>query len=109
MSRNSEYGSLLQSNRKVGTEIFEEHRQYGWVEDGSIFIHDTINNNQMVMCVGTRADPHPSEERRKPVTREILDERFAPWLQGAKADFARGMIDESQLPATITLSLVKRD
>ena len=82
---------------KLGAEVLEEHRQYGWVGDGGIFIHDSIAN-KLVMCIGTRVDRNLSKERRKPVSRESLEEGFAPWVQGAEGDLARGMIDVSRSP-----------
>jgi salicylate hydroxylase len=38
---------------KLGAEILDENRQYGWVSDGGIFIHDSIMGGKMVQCIGT--------------------------------------------------------
>ena len=88
---------FAKASAKLGTEVFEGHRQYGWVGDGGIFIHDTLNNKQLAMCIGTTVDASPSKERRAEVSRTSLEKSFAPWLQGSEAAVARGMIDVSGL------------
>ncbi|CAO2654521.1 Nn.00g112540.m01.CDS01 [Neocucurbitaria sp. VM-36] len=75
---------------KIGAEILNENRQFGWVGDGGIFIHDSIMGGKMVQCIGTSVDRDTSGARRIPIDREYMDKAFASCLDGP---VAKGMID----------------
>ncbi|KAF2121027.1 hypothetical protein BDV96DRAFT_484648 [Lophiotrema nucula] len=74
----------------LGPESFKINRQYGWVGENGLMIHDLINNGEMVQCIGTSVDRNPSDDRRKSINREYLETVFAKWLDGP---VAKGMID----------------
>lgn len=77
---------------KLGTEVFKENRQYGWVGENGIFIHDSIMNGKMVQCIGTFVNRTPPDAKRTAINREYLETAFSSFLDGP---VARGMIDVS--------------
>jgi salicylate hydroxylase len=77
---------------KLGAEILKENRQFGWVSDGGIFIHDSIMDGKMVQCIGTSVSRDTSSARRIPIDREYMEKAFASCLDGP---VAKGMIDAS--------------
>ncbi|KAI0165448.1 salicylate hydroxylase [Hypoxylon sp. FL1284] len=64
----------------LGEEYFESDRQYGWVNDGALIIHDVLENRTMVQCI----------ERRRPLSRELLEGALERSLESAHT---RAMID----------------
>jgi salicylate hydroxylase len=77
---------------KLGAEILKENRQYGWVSDGGILIHDSIMGGKMVQCIGTSVNQDTSGTRRIPIDREYMNKAFASCLDES---VAKGMIDVS--------------
>jgi salicylate hydroxylase len=77
---------------KLGAEILKENRQYGWVSDGGIFIHDSIMGGKMVQCIATSVNQDTSGIRQIPIDREYMDKAFASCLGES---VAKGMIDVS--------------
>lgn len=77
---------------KLGAEILNENRQFGWVSDGGIFIHDSIMGGKMVQCIGTSVNRDTSGTRRIPIDRKYMNKAFASCLE---APVAKGMIDVS--------------
>ncbi|KAH7082303.1 hypothetical protein FB567DRAFT_630703 [Paraphoma chrysanthemicola] len=75
---------------KLGAEILNENRQFGWVSDGGIFIHDSIMGGKMVQCIGTSVNLDTSGARRIPIDREYMEKAFVSCLDGP---VAKGMID----------------
>lgn len=80
---------------RLGAELFQEPREYGWVGDGGFIMHDVLDDGSMVQCIVCCLDDRPgsSVERKGILTREDLEESFATWLTGK--GIARGMIDVS--------------
>jgi salicylate hydroxylase len=76
----------------LGAELFEEDRQYGWIGEGGLMMHDVLSDRQIVQCIGTTVDPFPTAEHRKPIDRKYLQTAFASWLPGPVTN---GMIDVS--------------
>jgi salicylate hydroxylase len=88
---------------KLGTEILNDNRQYGWVSDGGIFIHDTIMGGKMVQCIGTSVNRDTSGARRIPINREHMNKAFANCLE---EPVAKGMIDASYSPLISCIQLL---
>ena len=82
---------------KLGAEILNENRQYGWVSDGGIFIHDSVMGGKMVQCIGTSVNRDTSGARRIPIDREYMEKAFASSLDGP---VAKGMVDVSCFSST---------
>lgn len=98
--------SYDKASSKLGSELFEEDRQYGWIGEGGFFMHDVLNDGKMVQCVGTSIDRdrNPSSERRRSIDRQYLEDAFSKWLDGPVAG---NMIDvcpshESSCHLTLT-------
>jgi salicylate hydroxylase len=81
---------FAKAKEKLGSQWFEENRQYGWVGPMGIMIHDLNNDGKMVQCIGTSMDHSNSKDRVKPVDREFLDAAFADWSDGP---IGKGMIE----------------
>jgi salicylate hydroxylase len=77
---------------KLGAEILNETRQFGWVTDGGIFIHDCIMGGKMVQCIGVSVNRNTSGDRRILIDREYMEKAFASYLD---APVSKGMIDVS--------------
>lgn len=65
----------------LGTEILNERRQFGWVSDGGIFIHDIIMGGKMVQCIGTPVNRDTSGAKRIPIDREYMNKVFDSCLE----------------------------
>jgi salicylate hydroxylase len=90
---------FAKAEEKLGSQWFEEHRQYGWVGPNGIIIHDLNSDGKMVQCIGTSVDHSPSNDRFKPVDRDFLDTVFADWHDGP---IVKGMIDVRLLIPSLT-------
>ncbi|KAI9708183.1 MAG: hypothetical protein M1820_004137 [Bogoriella megaspora] len=75
---------------KLGAHLFDQDRQYGWIGDGGLMMHDVLSNGETVQCVGAFVDHNPSKDRKKPCDCTHLESAFAGWLNGP---VAKGMID----------------
>lgn len=83
---------FVKAKEKLGAKLFEEDRQYGWVGEGGLIMHDVLSNRTMTQCVGTLVDKNPSTDRKRKISRESLEDGFAAWMDGP---VAKGMIDVS--------------
>jgi salicylate hydroxylase len=83
-----------QAEAKLGAEILNERRQFGWVSDGGIFIHDVIMGGKMVQCIGTPVNRDTSCAKRIPIDRQYMEKAFSSCLD---LSIAKGMIDVSFL------------
>lgn len=85
----------LEDARRAFGDGFDPRRQYGWVGENGIMIHDSIetSNGVMVQCIATSVDRKPTTERHRAIDREYLETAHAAWLDGP---VARPIIDVSQ-------------
>ncbi|KAF2648246.1 FAD/NAD(P)-binding domain-containing protein [Lophiostoma macrostomum CBS 122681] len=81
---------IAKAQSKLGAEVLQQNRQYGWMGENGIMIHDSIMDGKMVQCIGTSVDRNPSEERRKHIDRDYLETSYSAWEDGP---IARQMID----------------
>ncbi|KAH3946298.1 hypothetical protein HBH53_132260 [Parastagonospora nodorum] len=79
-----------QAKAKLGAEILNERRQFGWISDGGIFIHDVIMGGKMVQCIGTPVNRDTSGAKRIPIDRQYMEKAFSSCLD---LPIAKGMID----------------
>ncbi|KAL9621525.1 MAG: hypothetical protein Q9160_004055 [Pyrenula sp. 1 TL-2023] len=84
---------------KLGKKLFEEDRQYGWIGEGGLFMHDVLNDGQMVQCVGTSIDRNPSSERGRSIDRQYLENAFSEWLNGPVAGDMIDLLLDQENPA----------
>lgn len=83
----------------LGAQYFEEDRQYGWAGNGAFIMHDVLDNRTKVQCVISAVENDPQKDRKRPLTREFLENILHDWLDGP---IGKGMIDVSSSPHTIT-------
>jgi salicylate hydroxylase len=95
--------SYPKAEAKLGAEILNENRQFGWVFEGGIFIHDSVMDRKMVQCISTSVNRDTSGARRIPIDREYMDKAFASCLDGP---VAKGMIDVSCCSFTSCVQLL---
>ncbi|KAI2638331.1 salicylate hydroxylase [Xylaria nigripes] len=74
----------------LGEQLFTEDRQCGWVGDDAFLMHDVLENGTMVQCVISAVERSPTNNRKRPLGREILTQTLRNWLDGP---IARGMIE----------------
>lgn len=77
---------------KLGAEYFETDRQFGWIGKGAFLIHDVLEDRKMVQCVISVGETNPSPERKRPLSKAMLEDTLGGWLDGP---IAKGMIDVS--------------
>jgi salicylate hydroxylase len=82
---------------KLGEQYFEQDRQTGWLGQGAFLMHDICEDGKMVQCVVVGSEAEAPADRKRPITREGLEDLLADWLHGP---VARGMIDAS-LPCLV--------
>jgi salicylate hydroxylase len=82
--------SYAKAEEKLGAEILNENRQFGWVSDGGIFIHDSLMGGKMVQCIGTSVNRDTSGAKRISIDRDYMEKAFASCKD---EHVATGMID----------------
>ncbi|KAF2228799.1 FAD/NAD(P)-binding domain-containing protein [Viridothelium virens] len=87
------------ASNKLGRELFEEDRQYGWIGEGGLFMHDVLNDRKIVQCVGSSVDRNPSSERRRSIDRQYLEHAFSTWLDGPVAGNMIDLLLDQEKPA----------
>ena len=84
---------IERAKEKLGAEFFETPRQYGWLGDRGFIMYDVLDNGSVVQCVASSIEEHAPEQRKRKLTRSLLETSFATWLEGP---IARGMIAVSR-------------
>lgn len=74
----------------LGAEYFEQDRQYGWAGNGAFIMHDVLENRTKVQCVVSAIEKDHPTDRKRPLTREFLEETLRDWLDGP---VGKGMIE----------------
>lgn len=74
----------------LGAKYFEEDRQYGWAGNGAFIMHDVLDNGTKVQCVISAIEKDHPEDRKRPLSREFLEETLRDWLDGP---VGKGMIE----------------
>lgn len=74
----------------LGAEFFEQDRQYGWAGNGAFIMHDVLENRTKVQCVISAVEKDYPKDRKRTLTREILEETLSEWLDGP---VGKGMIE----------------
>ena len=90
---------LEEAQKKLGAELLEVPRQYGWIGDRGFMMHDVLDAGKTVQCVAAgveqeKPEKQGSADRKSRLTREGLEACFKEWLDGP---IARPMIDVSQI------------
>ncbi|KAI1394173.1 salicylate hydroxylase [Hypoxylon trugodes] len=74
----------------LGAQHFEIDRQYGWLGDGVMCMHDVLENRESVQCVISAVETDPPKNRKRTLTREFLNKTLYNWQD---SQIAKGMID----------------
>ncbi|KAF3765288.1 FAD/NAD(P)-binding domain-containing protein [Cryphonectria parasitica EP155] len=74
----------------LGAQYFEQDRQYGWVGNRAFVMHDVLENRTKVQCVISTIEKDPPKDRRRPLTREFMEETLLDWMDGP---VGKGIID----------------
>ncbi|KAI1778548.1 salicylate hydroxylase [Hypoxylon cercidicola] len=74
----------------LGEQYFELDRQYGWVTDGALLMHDVLENRTTVQCVVSAIEEDSPKDRKRPLSREFLEKALGSSLESTHT---RGMID----------------
>lgn len=77
----------------LGDESFKVDRQYGWLGEGAAMLHGLVENRTMVQCIIAVIDKNFSADRKRPVTRQVLEDALPQsWYRGS---VAKGMVEVS--------------
>ncbi|KAK8080942.1 hypothetical protein PG997_008760, partial [Apiospora hydei] len=75
----------------LGDESFKVDRQYAWLGDGAAMLHGVVENRTMVQCIIAVIDKNFSTDRKRPVSRQVLEDAIPKsWYKGS---VAKGMIE----------------
>ena len=77
----------------LGEESLEIDREYCWAGDGAFMMHAPVENGTMIQCIISVVEKDFPLDRKRPVTRELLDDSFAAGWFGRLA--TQGMIEVS--------------
>ncbi|KAK6829490.1 hypothetical protein PG987_010074 [Apiospora arundinis] len=70
----------------LGEESFKVDRQYAWLGDRASMLHGIVENRTMVQCIIAVIDKNPSADRKRPVTRQVLEDALPKsWNEGPVA------------------------
>jgi salicylate hydroxylase len=85
----------------LGDDPFKVDRQYAWLGQGASMLHGIVENRTMVQCIIAVIDDNFSPDRKRPVTRQVLEDALpASWYEGP---VAKGMVEVSLVSITLTL------
>ncbi|KJZ69353.1 hypothetical protein HIM_11254 [Hirsutella minnesotensis 3608] len=79
---------MEKAKERLGEELFEKDRQYGWCGDGAWVMHDVLDNGTKVQCILSAVEKDPPKDRKRLLLKEELGKIYSGW--GA---IASGMID----------------
>lgn len=82
--------SFERARETLGAKYFEEDRQYGWAGNGAFIMHDVLDNGTKVQCVISAIEKDHPKDRKRPLSREFLEETLRDWLDGP---IGKGMIE----------------
>lgn len=82
---------LETAKEKLGEQWFGEPRQYDWIGTDSFILHDILNSGESVQCVACCVDKETSPDRKRPLTRDMLESSFREWPR--KGSVAWNMIE----------------
>ncbi|KAI1209956.1 salicylate hydroxylase [Annulohypoxylon truncatum] len=74
----------------LGEKYFELDRQWGWIGDGAFILHDILENRTVVQVIISAVELDPPKDRKRPLTKEFLDQTLDRWLDGP---IAKGVIE----------------
>ncbi|KAK7955858.1 FAD/NAD(P)-binding domain-containing protein [Apiospora aurea] len=75
----------------LGDESFKVDRQYAWLGDGAATLHGIVENRTMVQCIIAVIDKNFSADRKRPVTKQVLEDALPKsWYEGS---VAKGMVE----------------
>ncbi|KAK7955145.1 salicylate hydroxylase [Apiospora saccharicola] len=78
----------------LGDESFKVDRQFAWLGEGAAMLHGIVENRTMVQCIIAVIDKNFSADRKRPVTRQVLEDALPKsWYQGS---VAKGMVEKIQ-------------
>jgi salicylate hydroxylase len=85
------------AKKLLGEEYFKEDRQYGWIGDGAMLLHDVLDNGKTVQCVAAIFSDgnngfEDSKSWKTPIDRKKLEDALATWTE---CPITQGMIDVS--------------
>ncbi|KAI0890387.1 salicylate hydroxylase [Annulohypoxylon maeteangense] len=78
------------AKKVLGEKYFETDRQWSWVGDGAFLLHNVLENGAMVQVIISAIEPEPPKDRKRPLTKEFLDQTLDRWFDGP---IAKGMIE----------------
>ncbi|PQE12391.1 salicylate hydroxylase protein [Rutstroemia sp. NJR-2017a BVV2] len=83
------------AKKLLGEEYFKEDRQYGWIGDGAMLLHDVLDNGKTVQCVAAifsdgNSGFEDSKSWKTPIDRKKLEDALATWTE---CPITQGMID----------------
>lgn len=78
----------------LGEDLFELDRQYGWLGSGAFLLHDVLEDGKMVQVIVSAVEREPPKDRKRPLTRELLQTTLKDWMDGP---IAQGVMDVSVL------------
>ena len=84
--------SIEKAKERLGEEYFREPRQFAWVGSQAFIMHDVLDDGKTVQFVAAVVEKEASAERKRTLSRELLEYSFKDWLKGP---IAPGMIDVS--------------
>jgi salicylate hydroxylase len=74
----------------LGAGFFEGHRQYGWIGEGEMLMHDILDGGKMVQVVLTASEHATPKDRKRPLTSALLENQYSSWPEES---IVRGMIE----------------
>ncbi|KAI2630915.1 FAD/NAD(P)-binding domain-containing protein [Hypoxylon sp. NC1633] len=74
----------------LGEASFDVDREFCWAGDGGFVMHALVERGAMVQCIAAAVETDFPRDRRRPVTREVLEGVYAGWSDGP---VGRGMIE----------------
>lgn len=89
--------SLDKAKATLGANLFELDRQYGWAGDGAFIMHDVLEDRSLVQVVVSAVEHDHPTDRKRPLTKDMLDTKFKNWPDIPVAKGAKQLLlDEAE-------------
>ncbi|KAH8896404.1 salicylate hydroxylase [Thozetella sp. PMI_491] len=90
---------LEKAREVLGDELCQVDRVKCWAGPGAFILHAVIENGTLFMCLASvlEQDP-PTDAKKRPLTRQMLTDAFASWMDGPIAKGIMELIMDQPAP-----------
>ncbi|XDG06785.1 hypothetical protein ABKA04_006400 [Annulohypoxylon sp. FPYF3050] len=81
---------LEKAKKVLGEKYFDIDYKWSWIGDGAFILHDVLENRSLVQVIISAVEANPPKNRKRPLTKQFLDQTLRGCLDGP---IAKGAIE----------------